>query len=82
LFNYWRLVYPYCIVQNIENLKLKVKNFENDQIKTEMVFLKTLTLLASFCLLLVAPKTICKSKERGGKKPKAKKIKIKTQLRN
>jgi hypothetical protein len=36
------------------------------------VFFKKLTLLASFCLLLVAPKIICKNKEGGEKKPKEK----------
>jgi hypothetical protein len=33
------------------------KNFENDQIKSEKEFKQKLTLLISFCLLLVASKT-------------------------
>jgi len=56
-------VYPYRIVQKIEKLKLKIKNLRNDQIKNENNKKKRLTLLASFGLLIVAPKTTCKSKE-------------------
>jgi hypothetical protein len=44
----------YHIVQKIEKVKLKIKNFTNDQIKNELK--KKLTLPAGFCLLLVAPK--------------------------
>ncbi len=72
-------VYPYRIVQKIEKLKLKIKNFRNDQIKNENNFKKRLTLLASFCLLIVAPKTTCKSKE-GERRSKEKKKK--KQLKN
>jgi len=45
----------YCVVQKIKNVKLKIKNFRNDQIKNEFKK-KNLTLLVVFCLLLVAPK--------------------------
>jgi hypothetical protein len=45
-----------------EKMKLKIKNFKNDQIKNEKNYKKTYLVC---WLLLVAPKTICKSKLGG-----------------
>ncbi len=47
-------------------MKLKIKNFKNDQIKIRKKKQNKLTLFVSFCLLLVLPKTTCKNKEGGG----------------
>jgi hypothetical protein len=59
------LIDLYRIVQKFENLKLKTKNFKNDQIKNEFKKKKKLP-----CLLLVASKSTCKSKE--GRREQAK----------
>jgi hypothetical protein len=57
----------YHIVQKIEKLKLKIKNFKNDQIKSKNYNYKKIHILvASFCLLLIVPKTTFLKKKGEG----------------